>query len=96
MILHLAISSVLRIMKLLLSSAALMAFFWLRGTTAARATSPIGVQQNMNPLPYKIANSDAYQADFNQAKYFEVYSPMIRTRYSEVRTDMFWVNIKLT
>lgn len=48
--------------------------------------------KNMNGAPgqYKIANGDAskgihYQTDY-QSEYFEVYSPAIKTRYSEV----FW------
>ena len=39
---------------------------------------------NMNDLTYKVANSDIYTADFGNADFFEVYSPLIRTRYSEV------------
>ena len=66
-------------MKLFFSSLALAATILLN-CEAAEAT------KNMNPLPYTIANSDTFPADFGQAEYFEVYTSLIRTRYSELRT----------
>jgi hypothetical protein len=48
------------------------------------------VASNMNGKPgqYKIANANVYATDYHQNKYFEVYSPVIKTRYSEVYWTM--------
>lgn len=41
---------------------------------------------NMNKGQYTIANSETFVTDYHEHEYFEVYSPPIKTRYSEV----FW------
>lgn len=46
---------------------------------------------NMNARPYVIANdadNNKYATNYHQAEYFEVYSPLIQTQYSEVFWEM--------
>jgi hypothetical protein len=40
--------------------------------------------ENMNHGTYQVANSDIYKTSFESREYFDVYSPPIKTRYSEV------------
>jgi len=48
--------------------------------------SSFAVAENMNSGQYKISNSDTHTTNYHNHEYFEVYSPLIKTRYSEV----FW------
>lgn len=40
--------------------------------------------ENMNAGQYLIANSEAFPTSYHDHEYFDVYSPLIKTRYSEV------------
>lgn len=57
--------------------AVLLLFVLLLSNTAA---------DNMNKGDYKLANSDEHRTSYHNDEYFEIYSPPIKTKYSQV----FW------
>lgn len=46
----------------------------------------VAASENMNGNDYKVANSDQHPTNYHNDEYFEVYSPPIKTLYSQV----FW------
>ena len=64
----------------------------LAAAVGAAATTSPQQQTLMNGGPYLLSNSKGFKADFttypsppsNQVRYFDAYSPLIRTQYSQV------------